>query len=293
MLNQKQDKHNIRLAGLESLPSLKEIQALQNHANINAGHTVELPFAGPSENYILTACKDRAGDNWSWMLCRGQDNASVPEWSHQTHDARVIHNVITNSFPSPGPRPGSGPKPGLGASLKHAVSPVASPVTAPEEKFTTVTIARDEAQELKSLQKPTLEGELINMQVPNLLQSVALGKMTGRLEVATKQDIANVYFANGAPLHCVMRGLQGEAALIELVGWEEGAFRFYQEPVTQVESIRKRLDWLLMEAATHLDRRKFLDSQGLTMESYLIRKQNAFDRASFRANGPERTAGRY
>lgn len=295
--NQRQDnRHNMRLPKQASIPDLKQIQALQTQAQANAGRTVELPFGEPPEDYILTVFRDRAKGDWLWMLYRGDGSDSFLEWSYVTHDAGVIHNVISAQFP--------------GASLKRSVLPTDD---APRDEYdkqqstagglprlnqlnTAYELAAQsttwpggpadrQAQSntggLSKLQRATLEGELENLSVPNVLQSIAMGKMTGRLEITTAVDVANVHFSDGAPLHATIRAEHGDQAIIEIVGWTSGAFRFYPEPKPQLETVKKRLDWLLMEGAAFDDQQKYLNAHGLTLESFVMRKHNNLSESTF------------
>lgn len=286
--NQRQDnRHNIRLPNQATIPDLKQIYALQAQAQSNSGRTVELPFGDAPEDYILTIFRDKTKGDWLWMLYRGHGTDSFLEWSYVTPDPGVIHNVISAQFP--------------GASLKPIVltedaarADFGPPNAYEALKASQVTTSNYDQQSISAsqerqsttsgmskLQRPTLEGELENLSVPNLLQSIAMGKMTGRLEVASNTDVANVHFFEGSPLHCSMRGVEGDAAIIELVGWSSGAFRFYPEPKTRVETVKKRLDWLLMEGAAFDDQYKFLNARGLTLESFVVRKHNNITESMF------------
>ncbi len=290
--NQRQDnRHNIRLPKQATIPVLKQIYALQAEAQSNAGRTVELPFGDAPEDYILTIFRDKTKGDWLWMLYRGHGSDSFLEWSYVTPDPGVIHNVISAQFP--------------GASLKSIVLPGTADSREDYETQSTsanlnrsnqVNTSNYEIQSqtanqerinqsttsgMSKLQRATLEGELENLSVPNVLQSVAMGKMTGRLEINSHTDVANVHFYEGSPLHCSMRGVEGDAAIIELVGWSSGAFRFYPEPKTSVETVKKRLDWLLMEGAAFDDQQKFLNTRGLTLESFVVRKHNNITESMF------------
>jgi len=132
-----------------------------------------------------------------------------------------------------------------------------------------------------NLQRATLEGDLQNLQIANLLQSIGMGKMTGRLEVISVSDTASVYFNEGVPIHCTIRDAEGDNALVELVAWEEGAFRFYQEPKTQTVTVKKRLDFLLMEGAAFDDQQKYLKQRGMRFDSYPIRRHQGISEQEF------------
>ncbi len=119
--------------------------------------------------------------------------------------------------------------------------------------------------------RPMLEGDLTNLQMPTLLQSINMGKMTGRLDLQSGGETAVIYFKEGMPLHCQLRNSEGEAAIIEAIGWDEGEFRFFMESPHHRETIKKRLDLLLMEGAALIDQYKFLKEIGVSLDSYLVR----------------------
>lgn len=119
--------------------------------------------------------------------------------------------------------------------------------------------------------RPMLEGDLTNLQMPTLLQSINMGKMTGRLDLQSGGETAVIYFKDGTPLHCQLRNSEGEAAIIEAIGWDEGEFRFFMESPHHRETIKKRLDLLLMEGAALIDQYKFLKEIGVNLDSYLVR----------------------
>lgn len=123
----------------------------------------------------------------------------------------------------------------------------------------------------KSKSRAMLEGDLVNLQMPTLLQSIGMGKMTGRLEVEALADKAVIYFSEGVPLHCQLRDSEGETALVEVIGWDEGEFRFVTGTSQDRTTIRKRLDQLLMEGAALIDQGKFLKEIGISFDSYLVR----------------------
>ena len=92
--------------------------------------------------------------------------------------------------------------------------------------------------------KAILEGELENMQVPTLLQSINMSKMTGRLNISNESSKCDVYFSDGAPQHAEAPENKGDAAIVEILTWEHGQFRFYQGEQSTEKSIKRRLDGL-------------------------------------------------
>lgn len=254
-----ESQKNIRLPKQSALPSRQQVQKMLSEAQRNSGSLVELQFGDSPEVYSLVVSPDRASHNWLWMLYRGEGNASALEWSHITGDAEAIYNLIIAQFP------GWGLKKTLATDLEDATTvtmprPFAAPMSQPTNT---------------SLMRSTLEGDLRNLPCPALLQSVMVGQMTGKLEILCPSDIAHVYVQDGNPIHCEIRGCEGEDALIELSGWEEGTFCFYPETISPnlKKSIKRRLEFLLMEGANMKDQLKALVQKGMTPDA-LIERMN-------------------
>lgn len=267
--DRKQEDRNIKLPKQAALPTLKQVQDLVAEATKITGRTIHLPFGEAPEEYYLTVFRDRAKGDLNWSLYRSEGSDSFMEWSHVCSDAGFIHNLITAQFP--------------GAALKPVALGGTQPVvlTGRGEGALNRKVADDQFATLKMRSKPTLEGDLENLELSNLLQTIAMGKKTGRLDIEGVQDPAVIYFADGAPIHCSMRGVEGDAALVELVGWSQGEFRFYQEPRIDQHTVKRRLDQLLMEGAALQDQTAFLDEIGLTMECYIIRNHASISEALF------------
>jgi hypothetical protein len=128
----------------------------------------------------------------------------------------------------------------------------------------------------------TLEGDLSNMQVPTLLQSISMSKMTGKLLLQDKGQQAYIYFLDGAPTHAVTDESTGDPAIVEMITWEEGQFHFYPQEQTEQKTVKRRVDSMLMEGVTLLDQNKYLKEQGLSSQSYLFRKNPAMTEEEFK-----------
>jgi len=129
--------------------------------------------------------------------------------------------------------------------------------------------------------KSTLEGDLRNLQVPNLLQSIAMGKLTGRLQIKGRADTAMVFFVDGTPVHATMKGAEGDDALIELIAWDEGQFCFFPEPKSETKTVKKRLEFLIMEGCTFLDQYKSLTGKGLNFDAIVVRSHERLTEKEF------------
>ncbi len=128
---------------------------------------------------------------------------------------------------------------------------------------------------------PTLEGALTDMTPPSLLQSMQIGKMTGVLMVISNEDMVEVYFEDGAPIHAVAPDTKGEAAVMELLTWDVGKFAFYPNERTTERTVRRRMEGMLMESAPLMDQYRYLHEVGLSMDSFIIRRQGPISEPEF------------
>jgi hypothetical protein len=227
-------------------PGVKMLEQMKQQALSNAGSTVELPFGDETTKMSLTVCREMAKGTWSWMLYRNDGFSSGLEWSHATHDTNYIDMLVTNSTTA--------------CFMMQSTTGNLSPIKAPE------TI-----QDLSKARKAMLEGDLKNIQVANLLQSVSMGQMTGRLEITSSSDTARVYFDFGKPTHATLRGTEGHEALIQVFALDSGTFTFYDEPVGSVPTtITRGLTGLMMEGAAFADHTIYLRQAGMSNEAYPI-----------------------
>ncbi|MBX9939806.1 MAG: DUF4388 domain-containing protein [Candidatus Obscuribacterales bacterium] len=259
-----------RLAKQSGLPTLKQLQEMLSDSLRNVGRTTELPFGDPPEEYALAAFKDRGKGDMHWALYRSDGQASMMLWDQVSIDPGYINQLITAQFP--------------GFDLNRVALGSASEVAqgntqTRDSGFPAIGFSSSNnsgaayvESGVRSKARPTLEGDLENLQIPNLLQSISMSKSTGRLEVRSSNVQAQVMFLDGMPIHCVLGSLEGAAALIELIGWDDGQFRFFQGDPGETRTIKRRLDFLLMEGAALDDQFKSIKAKGIKETTFLIRK---------------------
>ncbi len=234
---------NIKLEKQPGMPTIKLLEEMRQKSIANAGALIELPFGEESEMLILTVNRDAVKGSWLWMLYVDDGFGSKMDWSYVTHDVSYIHALIANAHP--------------GFLLKTHAQPTSTSPVAQEQVV-----------------KGTIEGNLKDMQVTTLLQSVSMERMTGRLEIISTDDRANVMFVNGQPVHCTMRGASGTEAIVQLFTWTEGKFSFFNESVTVEQTITRAMTGLIMEGITFDDHYRFLKNRGLTHQCIPVRLKN-------------------
>ena len=102
-----------------------------------------------------------------------------------------------------------------------------------------------------------LKGDLVQTQVPDLLQFLSSHYDQGMVEISNRisADKGKIYFASGQLLHAETDGGSGMDALIEVLGWSEGTFRFHPDITAPGSNIGIAIQHAIMEAAVLSDHR--------------------------------------
>lgn len=116
-----------------------------------------------------------------------------------------------------------------------------------------------------------LNGDLAFIQITTLLQSLQLAKMTGRLQIDSKEGAAEVFFLEGKPVHCSVPSSSGNEGVYELMAWQEGKFFFQPQVVTKKRTLSEALDNLVIQGVQLLDKLNYLKNVGFREDSILTR----------------------
>ncbi len=276
---------DLRLPKQRTIPSYNEVQFLMEEAYKIKGRWVEQPFSIPDHKseLLLSVRLNSPQEEPSWMLSQIEGSESSVLWNYSSRDLSLICNLLLSSSGESTLQDSAIPSDAFSGSMGEATTALNDGQT----------VSHGQYQEVNSYTtlifdpprpgiKATLEGDLKNLQVPNLLQSINLAKMSGLLDVRSKADETKIYFNDGTPYHCLSRDSKGDMALIELLIWEEGEFRFWPEEKVQEKTVMRRLDSILMEGVTLLDQYRYLTSQGLKLESCLIKKNSVISEEEFK-----------
>lgn len=119
-----------------------------------------------------------------------------------------------------------------------------------------------------SLEKPQLyAGNLELVQISNLVQSILMDKLTGRLSIQRSNAWADIFFVNGEPCHAAGSRGMGEECFLQILCWQEGEFEFEPELRVPTRSIKDSLSSLLLRGARLLDDTNYLRNNGLRMST--------------------------
>jgi len=273
---------NVRLPKQSAMPSYGDIQFLMQEANKILGRWVELPYtaADRKQEYVLAVKYDNREEDPFWTLFQISNAGQTQIWNYASRDLSLITNLIMSSSGADQLEDVIPDSALMGKAGESALSNVPKPVTITQTTTSTTGIVFEAP---RSGLKATLEGDLKNLQVPNLLQSIMLAKMTGRLDVRNRSESAELFFHDGIPLHAKIKDTIGDNAIIELITWSVGEFRFWPDETSPERTVNKRLESMLMEGVALLDQNKYLETAGLKLESCLVKKNAMISEEEFAA----------
>lgn len=280
-----------RLPKQSVVPNYTDIQFLAVEANKQPGRMVELPFSvteGSQEFLISVKVDHNISLDPIWTMAAVTPKGNQTIFQHPEPDVSMVTNLIMSGCGCDLFLDTLASDAVMGRDTLSNMAPIpSSSQEAPIATGTNPTTHTQENSVLFEAPKPgmkaTLEGDLTKMQAPNLLQSLVMAKMTGRLDIKDKAELAKVFFVDGTPSHAELKDLAGDDALIELITWTSGEFRFWPDERTPNQSIKRRLDAMLMEGVTLLDQIQYLDSNGLKMESCLVKANAIISEQEFTA----------
>lgn len=113
-----------------------------------------------------------------------------------------------------------------------------------------------------------LKGNLKLVHITNLLQSIGMGAMSGRLKIQRHASVyADIFFLNGLPVHAEGTKGIGDDCFLQVVCWSEGDFMFEPKLKTDEKTISRSLESLILEGCLLLDHTNSLMKQGVRMSS--------------------------
>src|SRR6266436_270270 len=98
-----------------------------------------------------------------------------------------------------------------------------------------------------------VRGNLSQMNVIDLMQSLEMGRKSCQLSLSNEGDKCEVFFAEGQVKHATYGSLVGDAAVFKVLRWTGGNFQLNFEGKTDKETTQLNTQGLLMEGLRLLD----------------------------------------
>ncbi|MEX1363632.1 MAG: response regulator [Nannocystaceae bacterium] len=110
-----------------------------------------------------------------------------------------------------------------------------------------------ERLEKKDAARTKFSGELADMAVVDLIQTIEISRKSGTISLSTELGDATVWFRDGAIIDAEMGRLQGEAAIYRLLGQSDGHFDVEFKQVNRHQVIHESTQGILMEGMRRVD----------------------------------------
>ena len=99
----------------------------------------------------------------------------------------------------------------------------------------------------------SLVGNLNQFSAAEVLQMSCLGQRSGRFTFKSKRGNSEIYLHHGIVRHAVYGSLEGEAAVAEIFRWRQGRFYFEEGIISQVQTVDRPWEYLLIDNLQKLD----------------------------------------
>lgn len=260
-----------RLPKVNSAPTYTKLLSILQESEQLHGRKIELPCQpeDQSKDFLLSVTKDGVGGEPCWTLIDGSASRDPILWSHSTGDLALIENLVAASFAG-GNFNGTKLDKKNNAQGTQPLGVGSAMASLQQSEAQKPSVNRVNAGD--SLTKSTFEGQLMEMRPPNLLQSISFSGLTGRLLIDNGRECTEIYFDEGQPIHAQSGETTGDHAVLDLLAWQEGSFRFFPNERTTMRTFKKRLDALMLEGVALADQSQYLKKVGLSEDSYLIVK---------------------
>ena len=255
----------LRLPKQMALPGMGDIEFVGEQAHKVVGRLIELPFSlsqDKESDFVLNALYASADSEPAWALSQIKAQGETKLWQHISSDINLIYNLIKDAVDTV--KVNAEQDHAQNKTIKQDIEQVAT------QKFSTGIAAILDAAMADD--RALAEGNLKVTPVPVLLKTINHQRLTGKLALQDKKETGEVYFNEGAPVHCLLKEIGGDLALQELMTWREGDYRFYSGQKTLAQTITLPFDDLLKSGLALLEQFSYLEANGFHLESCLIRK---------------------
>ncbi|HEY9787867.1 MAG TPA: DUF4388 domain-containing protein [Candidatus Obscuribacterales bacterium] len=273
---------------LPARPVLGDLQHFLAQAMQFRGTKINIAWPGSErgQEYMLAILCNRIGGDPEWRMYMGSGNDAKLLWFYVSNDVLLVYNLVVSSCggdtaqPSQAaaaPEPRSVPAPAApprdqGQYALPGITRFAPDATSPHVPVVPTVL---------HTKKATLSGDLSLVQVTNLLPSMQMASMTGRLLFESEARRAELYLEEGTPVHAVVGSVSGSEAVLELITWKDGLFRFEPRVRSEVKTIDQTLDALMLKGVQLIDNVNYLKNAGIKLDSTLVRKHRSISEQDF------------
>jgi hypothetical protein len=119
------------------------------------------------------------------------------------------------------------------------------------------------------------QGRIQGASLSDLVQMECLANSRGAVRVTSGSNVGYLFFRGGAVVHALAGSLLGEAAALQMLGWNEGTFQTVEREWPAKESISCTWQSLLLRAAQLHDEREAGVNDGKPVQSVVALRRDA------------------
>jgi len=266
---------------LENRPLLSDLQKLITQSLAKRGNKIVVAWSDAStgSEYTLSVESNNMGDDPEWRMHVFNESAAKILWMYVSEDPLLVYNLVTTSLPEDERQP----RKGDGNNLEGA----REQESAGKRPGKSTNGSSTSSQELpvtkapEATKKAVLSGDLSLVQVTNLLPSMQMARMTGKLTFESAHCRTHVFFEDGAPVHAYSEEEEGTEALLEVLTWKEGHFNFQPKEAAPKKTVDQPLDTLMLKGVKIIDCANFLAQAGIDADTLLDKKQSSLTKEQF------------
>lgn len=216
--------------------------------------------------------------SFEWTLQFVKNGERIRIWTEVSDSAKNIVERITQSLNNPvedqitstgGQRPKS-------FEMTSARMSAARKIL--EKTYDSVP---SEEMEQLTVKKAALNGNLKVLNITNLLQSISLGQMSGKLSITRPGETFQIFFKDGKPVHAEGNKGQGEECFLKIISWKTGDFTFEEQVSTKESTINRGLELLILEGVLLMDFNDFLAGLGYCSKAILEKSDSNLSETQF------------
>ena len=270
---------------LESRPLLSDLQKIVAQSLAKRGNKVVVAWSDQAtgSEYTLSVETNNMGDDPEWRMHMFNEASAKILWMYVSEDPLLVYNLVTTSLPEDERHPrkadgnafdGNARDSDGGAGAKHSTN-----TNGQTTGSNHLPITKGEKSETPK--KAVLSGDLSLVQVTNLLPSMQMARMTGKLTFESAHCRTHVYFEDGAPVHAYSEEEEGQEALLEVLTWKEGHFNFQPKESAPKKTVDQALDTLMLKGVKIIDCANYLAAAGIDADTLLDKKQSTLSKEQF------------
>jgi hypothetical protein len=224
-------------ATLSAVPTAYELRVLLDKANKSFRVPVETAIDVGGKRFLLSVLAGKPEPRWTFY-----SEVSLL-WEITSNDLEMVSNFMQGTVEK---HCSKAEVPGPSSVLPTKVNnPVAGAPQVPQPQAPPAAAV---PQDIAPAGGIMLAGDVAKVELANVIQSILICRMTGRLTVNNKLEFVHLYFEDGNFVHAMLGNTMraevqvGDMVILDLLLWDSGEFNFQPTLTTRERTIKRLHD---------------------------------------------------